>query len=62
MQYCVLHKLCCENPCLEEWLLKATDKLVSGHDDEFLREVGFVRVKLNECCSSCTCAKLVEEF
>lgn len=58
----MLHKLWCENTSLEKWLLKATDKLVSRHVAEFLREVGFVRVKLDERCSSCTQAKQVEEF
>lgn len=58
----MLHKLGCENTSLEKWLLKATDKLVSRRVAEFLGEVGFVRVKLDECCSPCTWAKLVEEF
>lgn len=58
----MLHKLCCENTSLEKWLLKATDKLVSRRVAEFLREVEFVRVKLDEHCSSCTQAKQVEEF
>lgn len=62
MQYYELDKLCCGDSSLEEWFLKATDKWVSRCVAELLREVGFVGVVLDERCSSCICAKLVEEF